>query len=42
MLYSGELAEPFGNGFEAAYNNGGRLTGTYTRQNTNSTTWARN
>ncbi|MDR0320688.1 MAG: leucine-rich repeat domain-containing protein [Treponema sp.] len=33
--------DTFGNGFEAAYNNGGKLAGTYTRPNTDSTTWER-
>ena len=33
--------EAFNNGFEAAYNNGGRRAGTYTRPNTDSTTWTR-
>ena len=31
----------FDNGFEAAYNNGGRLAGTYTRPDTSSRTWTR-
>jgi len=28
-------------GFETAYNNGGKLAGTYTRPNTSSTTWTK-
>jgi hypothetical protein len=28
-----------GNGFENAYNNGGKRAGTYTRTNVNNTTW---
>ena len=40
-LVIGVWSAPFGNGFEEAYNNGGRQAGTYTRENTTSTVWTR-
>ena len=40
-ISSTDILPSIGSGFESAYNNSGRLAGTYTRPNTTSTIWTR-